>query len=713
MSKRKKKETQEVKEEVIEQIDFPRYDYMEGLNYLDGQGLYDIFKRKFDTAYANYDIDKYDKWESLYLGSARVDANRNNVNSQRSKKKAINVYNINYELVESQVDTTTYQPKVKAKHRGFGSQAKMIQEKIANDIQNAMMEEMNDLQERNTYIHGLSATMIDWDNTIHGMDYMGDKDIRLFHAKQIIPQPNIYDIDKMDYFFTAVSTTKKSINSRYGIVVSTDGEEHPEFNQLVTDEGDLDERESSNPDNELVTEITCYYKDDDGDIGKLIFTYNELILNMPKYYYPRANKCKECGEEFTQMTNICPKCNSKEVKTDIITHEEAEEDIVLDPISYPEYKKVVKTREVPKLDENDQPMTNELGKVETETEKYIEEVREEVIIERKIKKGDKIPVFAIKEFPLVIRRNVTKNFDFAGTSDVDIIKDQANEIKKSMHKASKKVNQTSSLLFLPEGLKNKQITTDEYQVWYCTMKEMQSIKFENIQANATQNLDYVNMQAEIAKATLGITASFQGQADTTAKSGRAKLAQIQQAEGRLASKRANKRSYYINLFRKMFYFDLAFTEEPREYLANDNKGEDSYGVFDKKQLLMLNKEDEWEYVIDFKFEADLDDSLPTDKQSMYEYAIQQYQMQAFDLEAYWQQMESIGFPNAGKQLDQIKEQKKAEQALIEKEQNEQLIQGEQQSPQNDTANTMAMLPPEIAQQAMQDPAVLAQMNGGV
>lgn len=65
---------------------------------------------------------------------------------------------------------------------------------------------------------------------------------------------------------------------------------------------------------------------------------------------------------------------------------------------------------------------------------------------------------------------------------------------------------------------------------------------------------YLSNVYEEARQILGITDSFQGRADSTATSGKAKEFSAAQAAGRLESKRVMKNKAYADLFRMMFEF---------------------------------------------------------------------------------------------------------------------------------------------------------------
>jgi hypothetical protein len=72
-----------------------------------------------------------------------------------------------------------------------------------------------------------------------------------------------------------------------------------------------------------------------------------------------------------------------------------------------------------------------------------------------------------------------------------------------------------------------------------------------------------------AKRLLGITDSFLGQPDTTAKSGIAKQVSAAQSAGRIASKKLMKQAHYADIFRIIFELNLAFADEPRQIHHED------------------------------------------------------------------------------------------------------------------------------------------------
>lgn len=596
------------------------------------------FQEKFKNAWTNYDISFFDKLELRYLGTNEVDKDPNS-KSNKATKKASTVRNICYENVESQVNTVLPKPNVKSERKGFEEYAKMIQQKIEADMAKMDFEEFNDLNERNTPIHGISIAMLDWDNSKKGVDYIGEKVIKLLHAKQFLPQPNIYDIDKMEYNFIISSVTKEYIKRRYKISVTSELEEKPEINSL-NDSSFTNETSTTNS-KDKVTEIVCFYKDGDGDIGKFVWVNDTVLEDFPKYYYPRVHECKECGYEFSQEEKECPECKSKKYTKKTKETEKLNEDKYLDPISYGQ---IVKTVEV-------DPQT---GK------KTIKKTDEEIIVERIIPAGTEIPIYVPKKYPVAVRNNIKRNFRFSGVSDIEVVEGLQNQMNMLLSKASGKILGAPTMIGMPEKM-DITLTTDLYSVIEGKRQDIDAIKKIDLQVSAQQDIDLAERTYGYAKSILGITDSFQGKYDPSAKSGRAKQAQIEQTAGRLASKVVNKFAFYKNIFELMFCFDLAFSKEPRYYLRKDERGRDDWGEFDKYNLLMQDASGEWFYNTEFRFSADVGDALPNDKMFMYEQTQALFAQKALTMEQLWAELDALDFPLARVILEDIRSTKDKEQ----------------------------------------------------
>ena len=158
------------------------------------------WKSKLESALASFDSNIIDEREQIYLGTRLVDAN---VNSKKvPSKKANNIYNVAYEMIESQVNSTIPQPNVRSKRPGFEAQAKMIEDSITNDLKEIGIEEINDINERVTPVQGYSIITVDWDPDFKHHLYRGEIKVSHKHPKQLIPQPGVLTYKKWTTFLS-------------------------------------------------------------------------------------------------------------------------------------------------------------------------------------------------------------------------------------------------------------------------------------------------------------------------------------------------------------------------------------------------------------------------------------------------------------------------------------------------------------------------------
>ena len=175
------------------------------------------------AAYADT-LANMDRWEALYNGSRRLaDADG------RPARDSSNVRNIAYELVESQVDSTLPLPRVEAIHAEDTELARSIEAVLRHQIQLRGLADLNDLQERTVHIQGGSFWLVEWDPKGGGHCTLGQLSVTPLHPRQVIPQPGVCDIEKMDYLFIQMAQTKQSIYKRYGVDVSACGEQTPDL----------------------------------------------------------------------------------------------------------------------------------------------------------------------------------------------------------------------------------------------------------------------------------------------------------------------------------------------------------------------------------------------------------------------------------------------------------------------------------------------------
>jgi hypothetical protein len=610
------------------------------------------WQSRFDITY-DRNNNPYDYQEKLYRGTKNTVANINSTSST-DPQKTNNVPNIVYQLIEAQVNTSTPDPIVKSMKGGFEDQAKMIQEKIFSDFNNLGINKMSDINERDTYMFGIAMELLTWNSNKGQHEYLGEKELVHYHPKQVVPQDNVHDIDKMDYFFLISTPTKERVFIDYGIDVDSETETILEANQLdIPDATTPGEQNSTSRTNDLVTMKIAFYIDKDGDIGKFTWVGNTVVEDKPKYYYPRVMECRDCGEDNPQGSEKC-ECGSKKLREKIMTHEIIDEKLELEPISYTTLVKKV---------EQEQTTDPKTGKT-VKGEKFIREVTKTFIEERIVPKGTKIPIPVPKLLPLAVRKNVPMNFSFPGRSDVDTIKDQQESVKKASSKGEEKLLTAGTVITMPNGI-NEVLSNETYKVFKGNPEKLAQIRVVDIQTSANEEIGWVNFQTAIAEKSIGITPSFRGEADPSARSGKAKQLQINQTDSRFQSKDKNKMDFYEQIYRLMFYMDLCFTHEKRPYITTNTQGKDAYKIFDKHQLLYkdgtTHKEDgkdvdNWFYNTDFIFKAEMNANLPKDKTFWYEQVIALLQFGAIKPKELWQLLDKLGFPPAKFMLQQTEAQ---------------------------------------------------------
>ena len=562
---------------------------------------------KFENAKSKYqdELDRMEIQKKYYIGDRHVKGNPNKTSGYASKM-SINVRNIVYELIESQIDSSIPMPKVTAIHEEDKDKAKIIEDFIKNEMKSLNFNILNDLQERLTPMLGGDFLLVEWNNQKGYHCTIGDLDVSNIHPKQVIPQPGITEIDKMDYIFIRTSQTKDYVKRRFGKDVSEEEETDNDIREGVTSD-------------DIVTVVTAYYKNEKGGIGLFRWCGDVVLEDMEDYQARRIEVCKECGAPKTG--DVCEKCGSKrfEVRTD-----------------------------------------------DMETVRFVEN---EIEIEIQI------PYYKPDQFPLVLRKNISVYDKLLGCSDVDVIEDQQDTIKKLGSKINEKLLKGGSFVTLPSDVGVD--TTDE---------ELKIIRIDNpaqkalidvitAQADIGQDRTMLEMNYQWAKSALGITDSYQGKYDSSATSGTAKQYSINQAAGRLESKRVMKNQAYAQLYELMFKFALAYADQPIPINSQGKDGVQVFAHFDKMDFLKMDAAGQYYWNDEFIFDTDPTSTLLTNREAMWNQADLKLQSGAFgpisELETnylYWLEQERNGYPNAGeikKEIERRMEERKKQEAMMQ------------------------------------------------
>ena len=586
---------------------------------LNWQAKYETAKTKYADA-----LSVMTSYENYYEGDKKI---ANVSGTGYAAKGAINVRNIVYELIESQVDVSVPMPKVTAIHEEDEPLAKKIEQFLENETRLLGFSALNDLQERIVPIQGGDFFLVEWDNTKGYHCNIGDLAISTVHPRQVIPQPGVTEVDKMDYIFTRTSQTKDYVKRRFGKDVSEEDETDKEIRDDVTTE-------------DIVTVVTAYYKNKKGGIGLYRWCGDVVLEDMEDYQARRIEVCAKCGKPKANDTDVC-ECGSKkfvETEDAIETVTLITEELAVDPLT------------------GAQMLTN--------SEKEVE-----------------IPYYKPSEFPLILRRNITRDKHLLGTSDVAVIADQQETVKKLGSKINEKLLKGGSYVTLPDDV-GVETTDEEFKVIRVkTPAEKGLIDVITVQADCGQDRIVLEENYQWAKSALGITDSFQGKYDSSALSGTAKQYSINQAAGRLESKRVMKNQAYAKLYEMMFKFALAYADEPIPVITTGTDGETVYSHFDKKDFLKIDAADTPYWNDEFIFETDPTSTLMVNREAMWNQADMKLQSGAFgqlgDLETnylYWLEQERNSYPHAG-EIKSVIEQRLAEQKQMQQAMEEQQMGG--------------------------------------
>lgn len=625
------------------------------------------WKERLEIAKSAYQSTLSDalRYQEYYDGTRKVNGNPN---SQKSTTKlATNTRNIVYELIESQVDSSIPQPKITPLHEEDAELARQIEHMLINETKTLRLQILNDKQERITPVMGGDFMHIEWDQTKGLHSTLGDISISERNPSQVLPQPGMTDIDSMDYIFIRMSQTKDYVKKRYGVDVKDAEEEAPELRKDSDDNNDFSK--------DIVTVNIAYYRNGKGGIGCYSWCDDYVLEDMEDYQARQREVCSKCGTPWQDDWDSCPKCGSKK-------HEKAPQDYeeLLDTLTIKATDTTVEPDseiQEPQEDENGNPVVDESGNPVIETKR-----------EKK-----KVPYYKPNCFPIVERINVTSDREFLGCSDVKVIMDQQDQINKLSSKINEKLLKGGSFVTLPKGIDVQKNSEELNIIRLENAAQKALIDVLNMQPDISKDITMLNLQYEAARSTIGITDAYQGKYDASATSGTAKQYSINQAAGRLESKRIMKNIAYSKLYELMFKYILAYADQPIPVTYKDDTGEEKHEEFDRYQFLRVDSAGEFYWDDEFIFETDPTSTMMSNREAMWNAIDVKYQAGAFGaigqdatLLLYWQLLEKCGYPNAGSMKKAIEERIQRTKDMQEQNaQNQALTQSQGQS---DTLNQL-------------------------
>ena len=572
---------------------------------------------------------------SQYKGSDEIDGSE-----ERSKL----VRNITYELVESQVTSYIPRPSVSPKMWSEKNErnAKSIEVLLKNKRDELAFEKQNDIDERYNPIYGGSVWLVEWDESIITHNTVGDVKVTCLSPSRFTGQPNIYDINDMEYCFIEFETTKEDIVRRYGVSAE------------IAEETESEE----NADDKTATLFVCYYKNDEDKICQFVWSGDTVLRDIEDYYSRKKYICKNCGKR----REICGCEDAGEFEIQNEEYEEIDRDIPLSDGSFiPAMSEVIEQGQVVMTREKRQALMED-GRVAMED---VGGVFLPVTIEVEVPKTEptRLPFYRPTIFPLVIRKNTSQEDSLFGQSDCEFIRSQQQAINKIESRILEKLMGGGVYPIVPEDFSSDMDNSIFKKVFKANQANFRLFGRIDLSVDISRDVAEAERLYDQAKRILGITNSFQGQYDGSAQSGKAKQLQIQQAAGRLDSKRQMKNAAYAEIDRIIFQYYLAYADEPRPASFKDSLGRIGNSMFNRYDFIERDEAGEYYYNDEYLFSADSAFDIERSRELLWQENRQNFGSGAYGDPSraetqliFWLNMEKTHYPFAHDNVERLREE---------------------------------------------------------
>ena len=565
--------------------------------------------------------DRIERRLNIYYGTENV-LEFSNSARKFSKKKVPPFRRMAYELVEAQIDTSIPLPRVTPLYSDDTLIAANLEEFLGLYLENIHGQDENDIAEREVRIQGACVFFVDWDELASTSRTKGSPYYKVLKVKDFIPQPHIEKEDDLEYAFVLSTTTVNKVKELYGVDVEPDG-------------GSLTS----------VDLVTCWYLNEKREVSKMIWTAQNLeIVQDENNYYARKRKvCKTCGQDWDSEGRTCSHCGGRSF-------------VFIDKGD---------TFELP-----DDLMRLDTARPEQGPQAYLP-------------KGTEVKRFKINKLPFVIQKNISDaKGGIYGISDIDMLEETQDAGNKIINKILENIMGGGSIVTLPNNATFDNQAGTLKTVRISDVRQKNLVGVYNIQANVQQD-DILNDRLyQYGRQIVGVTDSYQGKRDPTAESGRAKEISAMQTASRLESKYINKISAYSRLYKKIFEFFLAFSDD-RVRIVRPYIGSETQEATFSKYNFVVELNGEVFLNNDFLFSTNGSYTLSNKKETLWKATMDNFYNGGLGnpadprtIKSYWQIMARYDYPLATKFLQIIE----ANQPLIPPEleqalaQNPQLIQ---------------------------------------
>ncbi len=592
------------------------------------QGLYTEARSHAESIYT-----KLQQHLEQYKGSTKIDG---------SDVEATQVRNITYEIVESQVTSYLPNPSVSAKSWSERNErnAKSIETLLKNKRNDLPFEKLNDMDERFNPIYGGSIWLIEWDNSITTHNTVGDVKVSCLPPWRFTGQPNIYDVREMEYCFIQFETTKDEIERKYGV------------SPAVADETESEE----SADDKTATLYVCYYKNEKDKVCQYIWSGDTELSDIEDYYARKRYVCTKCGKRKELCT-----CDKPKYELQNEEYEELERDINLtDGSVIPAESIVIKDGQVEMTTIQQQAVLPDGTPMFDNATGVMLPVMHEVEVPKTEK--TKLPFYTPNILPIVIRKNTSEEDNLYGQSDCEFIRPQQQAINKIESRILEKIIGSGVYPIVPDDFTGELDNTLFKKAFRAKQSNYKLYGRVDLQVDISRDVAQAERLYDQAKRIVGITDSYQGQYDSSAQSGKAKQIQVQQAAGRLDSKRQMKNAAYAEIDQVIFQYYLAYADEPRPIAYKDAFGRIQNKTFNRYDFIERDEAGEYYYNDEYLFSCDASVDVDKQKELLWQENAKNFQMGAYGEPQlptsqliYWQNMESARYPWAHDNVERIRE----------------------------------------------------------
>lgn len=603
--------------------------------------LCDKFSTLYTMALAYKEKSEYASSANVTMWRKAYEGILNALDSQgaESKKKSRQLRKMAWEMVESKVDNSIPMAKIQARYKLDMPLVDITENYLKFELDNILTFFVNDRSERATYVDGTIWYKVSWDSLSNTHERSGNVKVEVCTVDQIVPQPGIIDYKDLEYIFEKNEVSISRIYDLYG--------------KLVTPTADI-----SN-----VDVITCYYLNSDRVVGRFMWVEStrQVLAYDENWQIRKLRTCTKCGEVIPKAES-CGKCGNKKFVYKNATTDILDEDLVM----------VYNPYEAGETDNED------------ERDKYVDEVF--------LTKGTEVPFYVVNQLPFVPRPAVSSIASIYGISEVRLGLDMQDAVNKILTKTLDKTLKSGAVITKPRKVKMGDDDETLKIIGVNSVDEAQMIQAKQIMADTQYDIILASLIYESNKSSSGITESYQGKADSSAISGKAKELQAALTADRIGSLRVMKSAAFAGVYELVLKYLLAFSDEPRKFNKTLPDGSEQEMTWNKYMFLDKDKYGNIFYRDDFAFSSDPAATLSQNRLQMWQETVNKYIQGAFGnpadprvLKLLWNILASLQYPLARVVLAGIKE-------------NEQ------------------HLPSEIEQMIMQNPQILqqimAQVQGG-